>query len=782
MQLTASLAALALVLLQDPLPDPEGPPLEARTETHADGKPKAEYQVRVDEDGRDVLHGDYTSWFPNEQMQARGRHKDGHRVGIWETWYDTGQLESEGNYRRGLRHGEWRYYLPDGKLDIGRKVKYTAVHETWEDGTPKLRGEKRLKFRHGPWTAWRRDGSVDWRGEYKNDKPNGEWTWYAADGSVRLRGEYKRGKREGTWAFTHPNGLVDPEFVSGSYKKDVRRKGAPQLLAAPLTPDAPGLDVAALPPPAPFAGLAPSDYAVIEGLLDRFTGPDEAQSEEALTELLTWEITCLPAALERLRALDLASQADALLGYRVTYSLLSGVTGGHVFEWKSGTSEADRVANRLALVRWHTLWELTGGDSDFWETVLGTDAEEEPDLLFALPIVAAEVGRRATPVAGEAPVEAPSAAMRERELLVHRRDLMAKHGGKGTTDALEAALAWLAAHQDPASGGWDADGFMRQCPKGETICEGIGQPHNDVGVSGLALLALTGGGHTNTVGEFADNVAAGLRFLLGRQNQQSGLIGATGQKDAIYGHGIATMALLAAGDHKHPKLREAVEKAIAYIVRGQNEGRAWRYDVPPTGDNDTSVTGWIISALSMAEQHGYRVPPHAFVGALAWLDDVTEETTGRVGYDSIGSLSARTMTNQHYPRQDQTDHPAETMTAVAAWIRVLAGQAPADEKQLEKHFRLLSANPPLYEPDALGNDVYYWYYGTYAMFQLGGKGWKAWNDAMKTAVRASQRQNDHPAGSWDPIGPWGYAGGRVYTTAMMALCLEVYWRYPRTLD
>ncbi len=34
-------------------------------------------------------------------------------------------------------------------------------------------------------------------------------------------------------------------------------------------------------------------------------------------------------------------------------------------------------------------------------------------------------------------------------------------------------------------------------------------------------------------------------------------------------------------------------------------------------------------------------------------------------------------------------------------------------------------------------------------------------------------------GSWDPIGPWGGDGGRVYSTAIMALCLEVFYRYDR---
>lgn len=75
--------------------------------------------------------------------------------------------------------------------------------------------------------------------------------------------------------------------------------------------------------------------------------------------------------------------------------------------------------------------------------------------------------------------------------------------------------------------------------------------------------------------------------------------------------------------------------------------------------------------------------------------------------------------------------------------------------------------------------MYYWYYGSYAMFQMGGRHWKKWERALKPAVIETQRTEGAADGSWDPNGPWGHAGGRVYSTALMVLCAEVYYRYQR---
>ena len=74
-------------------------------------------------------------------------------------------------------------------------------------------------------------------------------------------------------------------------------------------------------------------------------------------------------------------------------------------------------------------------------------------------------------------------------------------------------------------------------------------------------------------------------------------------------------------------------------------------------------------------------------------------------------------------------------------------------------------------------NLYYFYYGTLAMYQHGGDQWDVWNERMKKALLPVQRQDEGYVGSWDPDTRWGGYGGRVYSTAMAALCLEVYYRY-----
>lgn len=350
-------------------------------------------------------------------------------------------------------------------------------------------------------------------------------------------------------------------------------------------------------------------------------------------------------------------------------------------------------------------------------------------------------------------------------------------GGQKLHIVLDDALSWLAAHQSQ-DGSWDTDGFHAQCGAiGSVPCDGPGRAGQDVGVTGLALLAFLGKGDTPNEGEYRTQVGKAVRWLRSVQDPDTGLIGDASTHEYLYGHAIATLALCEAYyATESPLLKPTCQKAIYFIQRARNPYGAWRYDVPPTGMNDTSVTGWMVFALKAAEDAGLEVDQGSFDGALSWIDEATDLGSGRVGYNEAGSLSSRiTGVNDHFPPEK-----GEAMTAVGLLCRVFMGQDdPAKFPVLDRHAELLTRSLPAWDPDGFGTDMYYWYYGTYAMFQLGGKRWKAWEAKLKPAVIESQRSDGDAKGSWDPVGPWGFSGGRVYSTALMALTVEVYFRYGR---
>lgn len=133
-------------------------------------------------------------------------------------------------------------------------------------------------------------------------------------------------------------------------------------------------------------------------------------------------------------------------------------------------------------------------------------------------------------------------------------------------------------------------------------------------------------------------------------------------------------------------------------------------------------------------------------------------------------MSARVQgRNEHYP-----DGSGEALTAAALYCRFVMGESPDTSGIMRQGVELTLRTLPQWRPSDYANDMYYWYYGSHAMYQMGGKYWDLWNKALKPAVLDSQRRDGASQGSWDPIGPWGFAGGRVYSTSIMAFTLSTY--------
>lgn len=350
-----------------------------------------------------------------------------------------------------------------------------------------------------------------------------------------------------------------------------------------------------------------------------------------------------------------------------------------------------------------------------------------------------------------------------------------KGGGKSYAEAIDAGLQWLKNHQDE-DGRWDCDGFMKHDVEGEP-CDGPGNAVHDVGVTGLALLAFLGDGSTLRSGPYKDPIKKGVTWLKSVQ-QENGLFGTNASHDFVYNHAIAAYAMCEAfGLSQYTLLKPVAQKGINYLESHRNPYSVWRYQ-PRDNDNDTSVTGWCIMAYESGEFFGLEINKSALTLCATWLDQVSD-TTGKHGYSKQGEPSSRK------PGKHATDFPiekGESMTAVGLFCRFFMGQDPKEKPVMKAAADLILSKPPIWDPKAGTIDEYYWYYATYSLFQMGGRHWTEWQKKLDTAVVKSQNRDKAKKnlyGSWDPIGAWGEDGGRVYSTAILTLTLEAYYRYSK---
>jgi hypothetical protein len=356
-----------------------------------------------------------------------------------------------------------------------------------------------------------------------------------------------------------------------------------------------------------------------------------------------------------------------------------------------------------------------------------------------------------------------------------RRKVAADGRDSRTLINVDEGLKWLADHQDVRDDGrWDCDDFMKHDPADDR-CDGAGGALHDVGVTGLALLAFLGADYTDRGKHpFARHVRMGLRFLKNSQDED-GVFGSRASHSYMYSHSIATLAMSEAyWMTRNPLYRKPAQEGLNYLAMARNPYMAWRYE-PRGGDNDTSVTGWCVMALKSGKFAGLEVDPDAFEGARMWIDKMTDPNFGQVGYDFPGGAPAR-------PEGKSDRFPPEksqSMTSVGILTRIFLGEDPRTSPMIKKGADLCIQTLPDWNPDDGSIDMYYWYYATLALYQVGGSHWREWNKAMKDAIVRHQhgKGTGTRKGSWDPIGAWGDDGGRVYSTATMVMCLEVYYRY-----
>ncbi|QDU97862.1 prenyltransferase/squalene oxidase repeat-containing protein [Lignipirellula cremea] len=329
-----------------------------------------------------------------------------------------------------------------------------------------------------------------------------------------------------------------------------------------------------------------------------------------------------------------------------------------------------------------------------------------------------------------------------------RAQMVRSNGGNEASEAaVAAALRWLAEHQYP-DGGWSFDHTLGRC-QGRCSHPGTADGARNAATA-MALLPFLGAGNTHLEGEYKETVRGGLQYLVTHIKNDHGTGSFHEPGGSMYSHGLASITLCEAYAMTHDKgLLIPAQASLNFIAYAQDPvGGGWRYS--PRQEGDTSAVGWQIMALKSGHMGYLQINPNTIRGAMKFLDQVQSESGAYYGYTGPGK--------------------GQSTTAVGLLCRMYLGWKK-DEPALARGVEYLSKIGPS------KNNLYYNYYATQVVKQYGGEDWDKWNVKMRDFLVAEQDKNGHQKGSWDMDGGHGDRGGRLYSTSMATMILEVYYRH-----
>ncbi|MBT3200503.1 MAG: hypothetical protein HN350_11355, partial [Phycisphaerales bacterium] len=368
----------------------------------------------------------------------------------------------------------------------------------------------------------------------------------------------------------------------------------------------------------------------------------------------------------------------------------------------------------------------------FWQAIF--DGREPSDYEFFI-IDNMSLSRHANP-------------LRDRK---YRQSIIESLGGTAQTErAVQQALEWMKRNQE-RDGHWS----MKK--------HGGGSSH-DVGGTSMAILAFYGwGARHDEPGPYQATLKKALGWLVLQGKKYRGDYSRHASQ-GMYDHGMATIALAEAYSiTRDRQLLAPLKASVKVIVDSQNRKHGgWRYTTK-SRDGDTSVFGWQMMALHCASVAGIDIPEKTFDRAQLWLDIAGGgEHKGLYGYTGPS--------------------PKDAMVAEGMFVQQLLGAKPSDPRQIESASYLVTgiksgrrkSQGSLPTSDSKTN-MYYWYYGFLSLYQHQSPMWKTWNLRVRQLLVDRQVKKGPSAGTWNP-GSWKEAG-KLVSTAMGALSLEVYYRY-----
>jgi len=334
-------------------------------------------------------------------------------------------------------------------------------------------------------------------------------------------------------------------------------------------------------------------------------------------------------------------------------------------------------------------------------------------------------------------------------------------GTEASEEAVQLALKWIVKHQLP-DGGWNLDhrigpGDHRDSPNPGTLSEARNA------ATALALLPLLGNGNTHKVGAYKDSVRAGLEFLMSNAQKGGRGVSFIERGGTTYSHGLCSVTLCEAyAMSKDPKLAPFAQGVIWFTEDLQESAGGWKYARPLRGPT-LPVASWQVMALKSAKLSQLDINPNTWRLVGKYLSNVSNVEGTRYGYDKKPGRSKRL-----------------SLTAMGILCRMYMGWEK--DRMKEGIVALDKKGPDLFDGGDDSVDMYYNYYASQVMRQYGGEEWDRWNDKLRDNLVESQSKEGNTAGSWHfstaaPYDDTAKKAGRLYTTALACMTLEVYYRY-----
>ncbi|MBN9118401.1 MAG: hypothetical protein J0I06_04430 [Planctomycetes bacterium] len=359
------------------------------------------------------------------------------------------------------------------------------------------------------------------------------------------------------------------------------------------------------------------------------------------------------------------------------------------------------------------------------------------------------------PAGTSASISAPLSSFSGRTEII-RTKLMREYGANADSErAVALGLAWLA-RQQKQDGSWEFD---------------AGDKDDRAAATGLVLLPFLAVSqtHKDEKAKYQQAVAAGLDFLKKRCPTTGAKAGQFEGATTMTGQALAALALCEAyGMTRDAELKPVAQAGLNFIQKNQAKDGGW--SDKPGGKSDLAVVGWQIQALSAGRLTNDLVVDNRIIkNAVKFLDGV----------------SAGSRKSMYGPTDNADAKPGTLPTAIGLWCRYhIDGWGPSHPGLIDGVAGL--AKSP---PSETNRDPLYLYYAAWVLLRYEGEDWKNWNEGPKAADGSRKggmrdllfgllvRKDGAMLGSWDANGDSGRRFGRLGTTALNVLTLEVYYRY-----